>query len=171
MSKDDNDDFATGAVKGLTSFLEKLARLAEESGNLEKSSEFETKKGFKGMWGLTVKTNLGDKEGGDGSAPNFVVEPFGTHVEENERGQVTIDPIREPPVDVFDEEDHILIVAEMPGIQADDVTIDVEGDVLSLRAERGELRFRKELLLPRTVDADAITVRATNGIVEIRCNG
>jgi HSP20 family protein len=168
---DDNDDFAAGAIRGLTSFLEKLAKLAEEGGNIEKSSNFETSKGFKGVWGINVKTGIGgDSNGGGSSKPNFVVEPFGTHVEEDDRGHVVVDPVREPPIDVFDEDDHVLIVAEMPGIEAEDVTLDIEGDVFQLRAERGDRRFRKELLLPRAVDADKTTVRAENGIVEIRCH-
>lgn len=172
MSKDDNDDFAGGAIRGLTNFLEKLAKLAEENANIDTNSEFETKKGFKGVWGLTVKTGIGGDNAGPGESgkPGFVVEPFGTRVAEDERGQVVIDPIREPPIDIFDEEDHVLIVAEMPGINAEDVTLDIEGDIFTLSAESGDRRFRKELLLPRAVDPDKTTIRAQNGIVEIRCN-
>lgn len=172
MSKDDKDDIAGGAIRGLTNFLEKLAKLAEEGGNVDKLSEFETKKGFKGVWGLTVKTGIGDAQGDGQSSgnPNFVVEPFGTKVEEDERGQVVIDPIREPPTDVFDEGDHVLVVVEMPGIEAEDIDVDIEGDVFTLRAQSGDRRFRKELLLPRPVDAESTTISARNGIVEIRCN-
>ncbi len=171
MSKDDDqDDFAAGAIRGLTNFLEKLAKLAEEGGTLEKSSDFETSKGFKGVWGINVKTGIGGDGQGGGEKPNFVVEPFGTPIQEDSRGRVVVDPVREPPTDVFDEEDHVLVIVEMPGVDADDIQLDIDGDVFQLRAESGDRRFRKELLLPRAVDAEKTTIRSENGIVEIRCH-
>ena len=37
--------------------------------------------------------------------------------------------LREPLVDVFEEEDHVLIVAEMPGIEGEDVQVEVRNNI------------------------------------------
>lgn len=71
--------------------------------------------------------------------------------------------------DVFEDEDRVLVVAEMPGITADDVHLEVHDDVLTIEAQRGDKKYRKEVLLPRSYPRDKMTVTCNNGIVEIRC--
>ena len=51
-------------------------------------------------------------------------------------------------VDVFEEEDHLLVLAELPGIGKDDIKVDLKDDVLTITAERGDKKYRKEVLLP-----------------------
>jgi HSP20 family protein len=70
---------------------------------------------------------------------------------------------------VFEESDHILVVAEMPGIGPDDLRIEVKDDILTLSAEKGTTRYRKEILLPRAVQLDKTTISCNNGIVEVKC--
>jgi HSP20 family molecular chaperone IbpA len=67
-----------------------------------------------------------------------------------EQGAV-VEETREPMVDVFDEGDHLLLVAELPGVEAKDIHYEIEDDVLSLSAVRGERKYRKEVLLPAPV--------------------
>ncbi len=59
-----------------------------------------------------------------------------------------VQEVREPVVDIFEEEDHVLVVAEMPGVSPEDVKITVEDDLLTISAERGDKKYRKEVLLP-----------------------
>ena len=75
---------------------------------------------------------------------------------------------REPIVDVFEEKDHVLVVAEMPGVEAEDVRIEVADDILVLKAERGDKKYSKEVLLPVSVRRDGTTAACKNGIVEIK---
>ena len=72
-------------------------------------------------------------------------------------------------VDVFEEEDHLLVVAELPGIGKEDVQIDVKDDVLTISAERGDKKYRKEVLLPRNVSKEKVQVSCNNGVLEIKC--
>jgi HSP20 family protein len=74
----------------------------------------------------------------------------------------------EPPVDIFEESDHVLVVAEMPGVGADDVHVELKEDILTIAAERGSKRYRKEVLLPSAFAAEAMTRTCRNGIVEIK---
>ena len=72
-------------------------------------------------------------------------------------------------MDVFEEEDHVLILAEMPGVGVEDVKITVEDDLLTISAERGDKKYRKEVLLPASVTKEKTQVTCNNGVVEIRC--
>ena len=43
------------------------------------------------------------------------VEPFGNVTKDKESGRTVVHEVREPLVDVFEEDDHVLVIAEMPG--------------------------------------------------------
>ncbi len=68
-------------------------------------------KEVKGIYGFTVKVGLGD----DGPR----IEPFGNIRKDRESGHTVVQEVREPVVDVFEEEDHVLVVAEMPGVSVE----------------------------------------------------
>ena len=72
-------------------------------------------------------------------------------------------------VDIFEEENHLLVMAELPGIAKEDLKIDIKEDVLLISAERGDRKYRKEVLLPRDVTRGKLRVSCKNGILEIRC--
>lgn len=153
-----------GIFRGLGDLVEKLSDLAEKGEQLSRSGEFELGdkgKGLKGVFGFTVKTGLGGKE--------VKVEPFGNISKDKATGKSMVHEIREPLVDVFEEEDHVLIVAEMPGVEARDVQVEVRDDILTLSAQRGDKKYRKEILLPGSFKKEKLLVSCRHGIVEIKC--
>ena len=58
----------------------------------------------------------------------------------------------------------------MPGIGVEDVRLDVEDDVMTICAERGEKKYRKEVLLPKAYPREKMAVSCNNGILEVRCH-
>lgn len=154
-----------GIFKGLAEVIERLGDLAEKGEELSRSGEIPLSgkdKDLKGIFGFSVKMGLG----GEG----VKVEPFGNvSKKDSSTGRTVVDEIREPLVDVFEEKDHVLIVAEMPGIQAGDVQTDLQDDILVFTAQRGDKKYRKEVLLPGDFQKSGVTVSCTNGIVEIKC--
>ena len=84
-------------------------------------------------------------------------------------GQPIVQEMREPVVDILEEEGYTLVVAEMPGIGAEDVQLDVKDDVLTVSADRGDKKYRKEVLLPRSYPREKMLVSCNNGILEIKC--
>lgn len=82
------------------------------------------------------------------------------------RKDVERPPQREPLVDVFDEGDHLLIIAELPGVEEKDIEIEVRGDTLTLSAQSPGQRYRKEVALPCPVEGEAKT-SYRNGILQI----
>ncbi len=131
---------------------------------LKKSGEFQ-QKDLKGVYGFSVKMGLGDK--GD---QEIKVEPFGNVRQDERSGETVVQEIREPVVDVFEEKDFTLVVAEMPGISTKDVKLEVKDDLLTIYAEKQDKKYRKEILLPRAYPREKMQMSCNNGILEIKCS-
>ena len=155
-----------GGLGGLIDQLGKLAQQAEQAGGkLDKTGEFNLGQDgrTKGVYGFSVRSGLGQQ-----GEKTVKVEPFGNMRREEKGGEVVVQEIREPMVDVFDEPGHVLIVAEVPGITQEDVQLELQDDILILAAEKGETKYRKEVLLPISVSPDRMSFSCRNGILEIR---
>lgn len=156
-------DFDLLGLGGLFKGIEKLVDLAgklEEKGGISKEGEINfdhLKKGMKGVYGFTINT-LG------GGRPK--VETFG-NIKKTPEGP-KVDEEREPITDIFDEKNEIVIIAEMPGIEEDDIQIDLKEDILELSAVSKSRTYRKELLLPVKVLEQNLSHKFTNGILEIK---
>lgn len=109
------------------------------------------------MYGFTVKI-------GASGAPQ--VERFG-NVRDTRMGAV-VEEVREPMVDVFDEDNEVVVVAEIPGVEANDLQLEVRDDILLLAASHGDRKYSKEVLLPCAVQPDTIKSSYHNGVAEIR---
>ena len=150
-----------GLFKGLGGFIDLLSGMVETAEQLEstKSGEFRIKglgdKG-RGVYGFSVRSGIG-------GTPK--VEHFG-NIRSTEEGPVVAD-IREPLVDVFDEAEEIVVVAELPGVGEEEIAVDLAEDILRLETT-GERKYAKEILLERPVAAETMRQVYNNGILEIR---
>ena len=153
-----------GVFKGLADLIEKLGDLADKGEQLKKGEGEIHHRDVKGVYGFSVKVGLGDK--GD---KEVKVEPFGNVRRDDKTGETVVQEIREPVVDVFEEKDHTLVVAEMPGVSTKDVTLTVKDDLLTIYAEKRDKKYRKEILLPRSYPQEKMKMTCNNGILEIKC--
>ena len=88
-----------------------------------------------------------------------------------------------PTVDIYDNDEHIVIKAELPGIHKKDIVIDVKDGVLTLKGERSsdnEIKeenyycrertfgkFERVFRLPSDVDPEKISADYKDGILKI----
>jgi HSP20 family protein len=86
-----------------------------------------------------------------------------------------------PAVDLFDDKLALIVKAELPGMKVEDVGIDVEKGVLTLRGKRelekreeGSCRieraygtFSRSFVLPDTVDPERIQASLSDGILTV----
>ena len=88
-----------------------------------------------------------------------------------------------PVADIYDNEDTIVIKAELPGIDKKDISIDLKDGVLTLegersydnevkeenyhRKERAYGKFHRSFRLPENVDVDKIKADYKDGILKI----
>lgn len=148
-----------GLLRSIGSLFDLVSEMAEESkeeyagaGNLEAAGGK-----VKAVYGFSVRMGLGG---------NPIIEPFG-NIQETEWGPVVAET-REPLVDVLEEGDQLVVVAELPGVEQDQIELSVVGDVLEISASGRDRRYQKELLLPWATDAESLETSYRNGVVEIR---
>ncbi len=88
-----------------------------------------------------------------------------------------------PAVDILERQDGFLLRADLPGVNAEDIDISMDGGILTVagvrhaeacgegvemqRAERSSGQFSRRFTLPETVNADAIAAKHRNGILEV----
>jgi len=109
-----------------------------------------------------------------------------------EPGQVVEDFLRgreagaeawQPPTDIYETDDSLVVRMEIAGLQPRDVAVQLEGEVLTIRGRRREDcphckrrycqmeihtgPFERVLALPKPVLAEGARARYTNGILEI----
>jgi len=167
--KDDenlNIDFGIGKLslggifKGIGDLVDMAAKLKDAGGEINKEGEIDfsnLKEGMKGVFGISIKTAIGGKP---------VVESFG-NVKKTPEGP-KVEEEREPLTDIFDEDDEIRIYAEMPGVNQEDIKLDLKEDILDISAQTGDRKYHKEILLPSKVQADTLVSSFNNGILEIK---
>ena len=88
-----------------------------------------------------------------------------------------------PAVDIREEDDRFLLIADIPGVKREDVEVTLEDGVLTIKGERhtetDETRegfhrkervhgtFLRQFTLPDTVNSDTISATVTDGVLEI----
>jgi HSP20 family protein len=94
--------------------------------------------------------------------------------EEQPRGspearEIEVAEVREPPVDIMEEDDHLLVLADMPDIAVKSIALEVTGDLLSISASGTGRRYRREVLLPGSYQREQIIFSTHNGVLIIKC--
>lgn len=89
-----------------------------------------------------------------------------------------------PPVDIYENEDELVLEADAPGLQLSDIDIQVENNTLTIRSERkapqsvDEAKFHRvertygsfarTFALPNTIDSEKIAADYNNGVLRVR---
>jgi HSP20 family molecular chaperone IbpA len=85
-----------------------------------------------------------------------------------------------PPVDIFENDDEVLLVADMPGVSREQVAIDLDNEQLTISARRSdeapgapwsaEYRpgdYYRAFLVPQGIDADKISADLSDGVLRV----
>jgi HSP20 family molecular chaperone IbpA len=87
-----------------------------------------------------------------------------------------------PPVDVLENADEVLVIADVPGVTDENIDLKVENDTLTLEAKRtnardqhpalarefDELDFSATFRIPAGIDAAAVSAESKNGTLTVR---
>lgn len=149
-----------GLFNGIEKLIDLAADLKEAGGEIKKEGEIDLsrlKEGMKGVYGVSIRTAVGGKP---------VVETFG-NIQKTPEGPVVKEE-REPLTDVFDEKNEIVIIAEIPGVGEDGVTVNLKGDILEISAAGKNRTYYKEILLPAKVKPEPLSHSYKNGVLEVR---
>jgi HSP20 family protein len=86
-----------------------------------------------------------------------------------------------PPLDVIESDEQYLVLIDLPGVQPEDVTIELNEQVLTVSGsrtspERGSAQlterqqgaFTRSLTVPRGIDSDAVSAEFRHGVLELQ---
>lgn len=164
MKKQDDDNI------GLGSIFRGLDKLINIVGDMLENEESE----------VDIKGALNDPE-----KSNKVTANYGVNIKiggENFKGIKDInsfnkmkdsynkEKIIEPATDVFDEEERVLIVMELPGVSEEDIKIEVESNILKIKAEVNNNIYIKNVKLSFVPITESITSQLNNSIYSIIIN-
>ena len=88
-----------------------------------------------------------------------------------------------PAVDIYENNDSVVVKAELPGVERDQISVEVKDGILTLRGERKfekEVKeesyhriersygnFQRSFSLPVSVEQDEVTARFKDGVLEV----
>lgn len=87
-----------------------------------------------------------------------------------------------PEVDIFEEDREIILLVDIPGVDADDITIDLKGGVLALSGDVKPLKgaeecdvltefeigkYYRQFTLSDAIDQDKINAKLENGVLRL----
>ena len=99
-----------------------------------------------------------------------IMDSFGNLEKEPISGKRKVRKTREPLVEVNEEQDQIIVIAEMPGVSKEDIELNATNNSITISTEKivsGRSYF-KEIDLPAAIDSDYAKARYTNGILEVK---
>jgi len=94
-----------------------------------------------------------------------VIREFG-NVKPERRG-LEVKEVREPLVDVIEEEDKIRVVAEIPGVEKSDINLYATENTLTIKVDTPKRKYYKEISLPAKVDPKSSKSTYKNGVLEV----
>ena len=155
--------------QGLGALRERL----KAAGGKERLSDEEWKAGGTTVTGF-IRTGgvLGDQEYHVGTMGSRSERQAG--IEPRPKGKRTPAPVpapevSEPPLDLFDEDDEIRIVADVPGAELEDLKLKADDRLFSLSTRPGARRgYRRDVELPAAVDPKIVSKSCRNGVLEVR---
>lgn len=123
----------------------------------------------------------------EGDERDPLQELFGTFINEGQvRGRVRIHSglTWEPPTDVLETEDEIIVVVDIAGMAGDDITVVTDGAVLKISGTRRSVGaprmkqfhkleiqvgpFEREIALPTRVDPAKVSAHYEKGFLQVR---
>jgi HSP20 family protein len=94
-----------------------------------------------------------------------MIQRFGNAPDPDGHGMT---PQLEPLVDVIDEDGDIIVVAELPGVEKDELKVRVKGKTLTIDVDNPQRPYHKEISLPAKVRKEDAKSSMRNGVLEVR---
>lgn len=133
-----------------------MERAFSEMGNLEqavRNGQLNGRWNFKPITGPGVKGYVAYGQFQTGDRPPSIRYPL----------EDVKDAIRKPLTDIFDEEKNVKIYIEVPGVEKQDIQLDITEEALDVKAKK----FHTTVKLPSGLDHEKASSKYTNGVLEV----
>ncbi len=177
-NKDDKEnaaDFSAmlgmgGFLDGVSNLISKFGDLAERGEQLRKTMGDAEAKGkpIRTSGGFTVRFGGLSSESNDSASVAPVNKSSTAPAARSSSKSEAVPKDRTANVELFEEDDHLLLLAEMPGVASDDVALNFDDKSLHIQGQSKTANFKAQIDLPRTYAPEQVTITANNGVIEIR---
>ncbi|WP_035237085.1 Hsp20/alpha crystallin family protein [Desulfobacter vibrioformis] len=85
-----------------------------------------------------------------------------------------------PAVDIYENEEEILVYADMPGVVKDDISVDIDNGTLSISGVRklsvngsityeefSNVEYVRNFSVPQTIDVEKVEAELKNGVLQL----
>jgi HSP20 family molecular chaperone IbpA len=89
-------------------------------------------------------------------------------------------PTVAPVVDIYENDDEILLHADMPGVEKDKITVNVDNGTLTITGVReletkgvatweefGNVEYRRNFSVPQTIDVEKVNAELKGGVLKL----
>ena len=80
----------------------------------------------------------------------------------------TVKEEREPLVDIVETDNEVHVVAELPGVEKEDIKLHGTEDTLTISVDTPQRKYYKELTLPAKVNVKEAKTQYKNGVLEVK---
>lgn len=94
------------------------------------------------------------------------LNPFGNLQAEGDTPKVKEE--REPLVEVMNQEKAIIVIAEIPGVKEDDISLKIASKQVIIRVSTEDRKYAKTIELPAPVTEENAQIQYSNGILELK---
>ncbi|MBD3195951.1 MAG: Hsp20 family protein [Candidatus Lokiarchaeota archaeon] len=152
-------DLFSKIMKNLPENLKDLSPEELQREFMKNKSKF----GWKGPFMTGFNINF-DSQG----KPTF--EQFG-NIKKEPKGKAKVDEYRDPLIEINEEQDKFIVIAEMPGANKEDIELKATSNTLTISTKEktpSGLKYYKEVELPFAINSDVAKARYVNGILEVK---
>ncbi|MFP3951793.1 MAG: archaeal heat shock protein Hsp20 [Candidatus Bathyarchaeia archaeon] len=165
-------------------FLRRRSFLFPDIERMIEEMEREMAKSFKEMEDMIPKDMVRDRRLSDGRKSReygpFVygysirigpdgkpkIRTFGNFKPGYDEGEVDLSERREPLIDIIEEDDKLTVIAELPGVDKNDIKLYATDDTLTIDVDTPQRKYRKDVELPAEVEETTAKSKYKNGILE-----
>ncbi len=95
------------------------------------------------------------------------IQEFGNRPIRSPKGTSTISDEREPLTDIIEGDSDIAITIEIPGVEKDNINLNVTEETLEIKVDAPERKYHKVVNLPNKVKTKSTKATYKNGILDI----
>lgn len=95
------------------------------------------------------------------------IQEFGNFPKKISKGKTIISEEREPIVDIIENHANVAITVELPGIEKEDIDLDVVDQTLEIMVNHPNRKYHKIVELPCDVKPKTTTATYKNGVLDI----
>ena len=137
--------------------IERMFREIAEFDEAAKSGKMQDGWSFRPIEGPGVKGYVAQRQFRFGTEPVESQSPLRVPKE-------GLDDVREPLVDVFEDKDAVKLYVELPGVEKDDIQLNVSGGHAEIKAKN----FYKQIALPtRDIESEKTSANYKNGVLQV----